>query len=112
MVVQGHRSQHNFGYQTRLWVVDLATEEGCKRALTTRRVTGETIRATLKRPGVRWLRVKTWITSPDLGYQREKMTMSLLPTPPDEDSSLGYTPPCRRGTRLSPFGAARARKIM
>jgi hypothetical protein len=36
------------------------------------RVSGETIRATLARLGVRWRRAKQWITSPDPGYARKK----------------------------------------
>ena len=40
--------------------------------LTPERVSGETIRATLARLGVRWRRAKHWITSPDPGYARKK----------------------------------------
>jgi hypothetical protein len=43
-----------------------------ERGLTTGRVSGETIRATLARLGVRWLRAKRWITSPDPEYARKK----------------------------------------
>lgn len=43
-------------------------EEG----LTKERVSGETIRATLARLGVRWQRAKRWITSPDPLYVRKK----------------------------------------
>jgi hypothetical protein len=35
-------------------------------------VTGETVRATLERLGVRWLRAKRWIKSPDPQYDRKK----------------------------------------
>src|ERR671910_139761 len=49
--------------------VILASEEG----LTERRVSGETIRATLSRVlGIRWQRAKRWITSPDPLYERKK----------------------------------------
>src|SRR3712207_6907429 len=37
-------------------------------------VSGETIRATLERLGVRWERAKRWITSPDPEYARKKKT--------------------------------------
>ncbi len=67
-----HRSPRDFGYKTRLWTLDLAAEEAHRQGLTTARVTGETIRATLVRLGVRWLRAKTWITSPDPEYARKK----------------------------------------
>jgi transposase len=67
-----HRSPRDFGHKTSLWTLDLAAEEACKQGLTAARVTGETIRATLVRLGVRWLRAKTWITSPDPEYARKK----------------------------------------
>lgn len=67
-----HRSPRDFGHKTSLWTLDLAADEAHRQGLTTRRVTGETIRATLVRLGVRWLRAKRWITSPDPEYQRKK----------------------------------------
>jgi transposase len=67
-----HRSPRDFGYKTSLWTLDLAAEEAHKQGLTATRVTGETVRATLVRLGVRWLRAKTWITSPDPEYARKK----------------------------------------
>lgn len=67
-----HRSPRDFGYPTSLWTLDLAAAEAFRQGLTTTRVTGETIRATLVRLGVRWLRAKTWITSPDPEYARKK----------------------------------------
>ena len=67
-----HRSPRDFGHPTSLWTLELAADEAHKQGLTTTRVTGETIRATLVRLGVRWLRAKRWITSPDPAYQRKK----------------------------------------
>jgi transposase len=67
-----HRSPRDFGYPTSLWTLELAAEESWRHGLTAERVTGETIRATLARLGVRWLRAKQWITSPDPAYQRKK----------------------------------------
>ena len=67
-----HRSPRDFGYKTRLWTLELAAEEAHRQGLTAARVTGETVRATLARLGVRWLRAKTWITSPDPAYARGK----------------------------------------
>lgn len=67
-----HRSPRDFGHATSLWTLDLAAEEAHTQGLTAARVTGETIRATLVRLGVRWLRAKTWITSPDPEYARKK----------------------------------------
>jgi transposase len=67
-----HRSPRDFGHKTSLWTLDLAAAEAHRQGLTATRVTGETIRATLARLGVRWLRAKTWITSPDPEYARKK----------------------------------------
>jgi transposase len=67
-----HRSPRDFGHKTSLWTLDLAAAEAHKQGLTPTRVTGETIRATLARLGVRWLRAKRWITSPDPEYERKK----------------------------------------
>jgi transposase len=67
-----HRSPRDFGHPTSLWTLDLAAEEAAKQGLTATEVSGETVRATLVRLGVRWLRAKTWITSPDPEYQRKK----------------------------------------
>jgi transposase len=67
-----HRSPRDFGHKTSLWTLDLAAEEAFKHGLTATRVTGETVRATLVRLGVKWLRAKRWITSPDPAYERKK----------------------------------------
>jgi transposase len=67
-----HRSPRDFGHKTSLWTLDLAAEEAFKHGLTTTKVTGETVRATLVRLGVRWLRAKRWITSPGPAYLRKK----------------------------------------
>jgi hypothetical protein len=49
-------------------VAEVSFEEG----LTETEVSGETIRATLARLGVRWERAKRWIESPDPEYERKK----------------------------------------
>ncbi len=67
-----HRSPRDFGYKTSLWTLDLAAAEAHRQGLTAARVAGETVRATLVRLGVRWLRAKAWITSPDPAYARKK----------------------------------------
>jgi transposase len=63
-----HRSPRAFGHPTSLWTLELAAEVSCAEGLTPARVSGETIRATLARLGVRWQRAKQWITSPDPRY--------------------------------------------
>ncbi len=68
-----HRSPREFGYDTSLWTLEMAAEVAFEEGLTERRVSGETIRATLARLlGVRWMRAKRWITSPDPLYERKK----------------------------------------
>ena len=67
-----HRSPRDFGHATDLWTLDLAAAESFKQGLTASQVSGETIRATLKRLKVGWRRAKHWITSPDPEYLRKK----------------------------------------
>ena len=67
-----HRSPRDFGHSTSLWTLELAAETAHAEGLTSRRVSGETIRATLARLDIRWKRAKTWITSPDPAYLRKK----------------------------------------
>jgi transposase len=66
-----HQRPRAFGKPTSLWTLELAAEVCCEQGLTSRRVSGETIRATLVRLGVRWRRAKQWITSPDPAYARK-----------------------------------------
>ena len=69
-----HPSPREFGYDTSLWTLEMAAQASFEEGLTQRRVSGETVRATLARLlGVRWQRAKRWITSPDpLLYERKK----------------------------------------
>ena len=68
-----HRSPREFGRDTSLWTLAMAAQVSFEEGLTQRRVSGETIRATLARLlGVRWQRAKRWITSPDPLYERKK----------------------------------------
>lgn len=67
-----HRSPRDFGQSTSLWTLELAAVVSVAEGLTPTRVTGETIRATLARLGVRWQRAKQWITSPDPRYAAKK----------------------------------------
>jgi transposase len=66
-----HRSPREFGHPTSLWTLELLAETAFREGLTATRVTGETIRATLARLGIRWRRAKTWITSPDPAYAQK-----------------------------------------
>lgn len=67
-----HHSPREFGKQTSLWTLEDAAEVSFEEGLTDRRVSGETIRATLSRLGVRWEKAKRWIESPDPEYERKK----------------------------------------
>lgn len=67
-----HQEPRKFGKQTSLWTLEMAAEVSFEEGLTKERVSGETIRATLARMGVRWQRAKHWITSPDPLYARKK----------------------------------------
>jgi transposase len=67
-----HQSPWTFDKPTSLWTLDLAAQVSFEQGLTPQRVSGETIRATLARLGVRWQRAKKWITSPDPAYARKK----------------------------------------
>ncbi len=67
-----HHSPREFGKQRSLWTLEDAAQVSFEEELTERRVSGETIRATLARLGVRWERAKRWIESPDPEYERKK----------------------------------------
>ncbi|MBA3614606.1 MAG: helix-turn-helix domain-containing protein [Rubrobacteraceae bacterium] len=68
-----HHSPREFGHDSSLWTLKMAAEVAFEQGLTEGRVSGETIRATLARLlGVRWMRAKRWITSPDPLYERKK----------------------------------------
>ncbi len=67
-----HRCPREFGKPTSVWTLDLAAEVSFEEGLTEGRISGETVRATLARLGVRWERAKRWIRSPDPEYARKK----------------------------------------
>jgi transposase len=66
-----HRSPREFGHPTGLWTLELAAAVAYAEGITATRVTGETVRATLARVGVRWRRATHWITSPDPAYAKK-----------------------------------------
>lgn len=67
-----HRSPREFDKPSSLWTLELAAEVSFEQGLSARQVSGETIRQTLLRLGVKWKRAKHWITSPDPEYERKK----------------------------------------
>lgn len=66
-----HRSPRDFGHPTSIWTLELAADVVFAEGLTAKRVSDETIRATLARLGIRWRRAKGWITSPDPAYTKK-----------------------------------------
>jgi transposase len=67
-----HQSPRGFGKPSSLWTLDLVAEVSFEQGLTSRQVSGEAVRLTLKRLGIRWKRAKRWISSPDPEYTRKK----------------------------------------
>jgi len=67
-----HISPRTFGKPTGVWTLPLAAEVSFAQGITPTRMTGETIRVTLKRLGIGWRRAKRWITSPDPEYAAKK----------------------------------------
>ncbi len=67
-----HQSPRAFDQPTSLWTLELAAEVSFKEGISPRKVSAETIRATLSRLGVGWNRAKQWITSPDPEYSRKR----------------------------------------
>jgi transposase len=67
-----HRSPREFGKDTGLWTLPLAAEVAATEGLTSGPVTGETVRVTLARLGIKWQRAKRWLVSPDPAYARKK----------------------------------------
>jgi transposase len=63
-----HQSPRDFGKPTSVWTLPLAAEVCAEVGITAQRVSGETIRKTLQRLGIRWQRAKQWIVSPDPAY--------------------------------------------
>ena len=67
-----HQSPRDFGKPRSLWTLDVAAEVSFEQGLTEKQVSGETIRATLARFGMRWKRAKQWIEISDPDYRRKK----------------------------------------
>jgi transposase len=67
-----HHDPRKYGKRSSLWTLRMAAEVSFEEGITERLVSGETIRATLARLGVRWQRAKRWMESPDPEYERKK----------------------------------------
>lgn len=67
-----HQKPREYGKDSSLWSLELLAQVCFEQELTTKQVSGETIRTTLRRLGIRWKRAKHWITSPDPLYAHKK----------------------------------------
>lgn len=68
-----HQDPRKFAKEGTFWTLEYAAEVSFEQeGITERQLSGETIRATLARLGVRWERAKRWIESPDPQYARKK----------------------------------------
>ena len=67
-----HRHPSEFGKEGAFWTLAMAAEVSFEEGISERRVSGETVRATLARLGVHWQRAKRWMESPDPEYARKK----------------------------------------
>jgi transposase len=66
-----HHSPREFGHPTSIWTLARLAQTAHQQGLTPTPITGETVRATLARLGIRWHRAKAWITSPDPAYTQK-----------------------------------------
>ena len=73
-----HQSPRLFDKPTSVWTLEVAADVAYAQGLTAWRVSGETIRATLARRGVRWRRAKEGSTSPDPEDARQKARRDRL----------------------------------
>jgi transposase len=67
-----HHSPREFARDSTLWTLQMAVQVSFEEGLTDKRVSAETIRATLARLGKGWQRAKQWIESSDPEYARKK----------------------------------------
>jgi transposase len=67
-----HQSPWTFGKPRNVWTCELAAEVSYEQRLIQERISGETIRVTLKRMGVNWAQAKHWVTHPAPEYKRKK----------------------------------------
>ncbi len=67
-----HRSPRDFGKPTSLWTLGLVADVAFAQGVTSRLMSGESVRQALMRMGIGWKRAKRWITSPDPAYLRKR----------------------------------------
>jgi transposase len=91
-----HRCPREFGRESSLWTLEMAAEVAFEEGLTSERVSGETVRATLSRLlGVRWMRAKWWITAPDPLHERKKAARPAMEVAEsDPEWAIGFEDEC------------------
>jgi transposase len=67
-----HQSPWTFGKPRNVWTCELAAEVSYEQRLIQERISGETIRVTLKRMGVKWAQAKRWVNRPGPEYNPKK----------------------------------------
>jgi len=67
-----HRSPRDFDHPTSVWTRAFAAEVSVAEGIVSARVSGETIRQTLRCLLISWERAKHWITSPDPAYEQKR----------------------------------------
>jgi transposase len=66
-----HQSPRAFGKPASVWTLPLLAAVCAEQGITATRVSGETIRQTLTRLGLRWQQAKRWVCSPDPAYAQK-----------------------------------------
>jgi hypothetical protein len=67
-----HQSPRQFGQNTSLWTLKGLAQVSWAQVITSREVSDETIRRSLKKLGENWKRTQKWITSPDPRYKQKR----------------------------------------
>ena len=70
-------SPREFKKASSLWTLELLAEVSYEQGLSTRKVSKETMRTTLKALGVNWKRAKHWLRSSDPHYAHKKTSKTL-----------------------------------
>ncbi len=67
-----HQSPRQLGQNTSLWTLKGLAQVSLAQGITSREVSGETIRRAVKKLRENWKRAKKWITSPDPRYEQKR----------------------------------------
>ena len=67
-----HQSPWTFGKPRNVWTCELAAEVSYEQRLIQERISGQTIRVTLERMGVKWVQAKHWAARPGSEYDPKK----------------------------------------